>query len=224
MTGFSFSRWAFLLSRCGDAWSIDRVIRSYRAGPPVQPVAPSGEYNWPIKCVWLISALVFFAAGVAKLRFSGLAWITSDNMANMLLQHHYKSDPIVGWGKIIANYPLLCQTLAAGTIVLELGFVLAIFSRIARWLFVPGMFVMQVGIALLMGVVFTQFMFVYLFWIPWDALGRFILRHVRPDVRSTIRLLRRRLWDLPQDRHDPASPGRIASLRSIRHRQRLAGD
>lgn len=168
------------LSRCGDSWSLDRLLRSYRAGPPVAASAASGEYNWPVKMVWLLSSLVFFAAGVAKLRYSGLEWITSDNMANMLIQHHYKSDPIVGWGKVIANWPLVCKFLAAMTIFVELFFPLAMFNRWARWFFVASMFLMQVGIAVLMGVVFTQFMFVYLFWVPWDSVGRFVARAVSP--------------------------------------------
>jgi predicted DCC family thiol-disulfide oxidoreductase YuxK len=168
------------LSRCGEAWSLDRVLRSYRAGPPVVPVAASGEYNWPVKMVWLLSSLAFFAAGVTKLRVSGLDWITSDNMANMLLQHHYKSDPIVGWGKIIANYPFVCVALAAATILLEVLFPLAMFGRWARRVLVPGMFLAQFGIAVLMGVFFTQFMFVYLFWVPWDSLGNFFTRRIAP--------------------------------------------
>ena len=135
-----------------------------------------------MKCIWLLSSLVFFAAGVAKLRFSGLAWVTSDNLATMLLQHHYKSDPIVDWGKTIAGHALLCKILAAGTIAVEIGFPLAMFHRWLRWLFVSGMFFMQIGIALLMGVVFTQFMFVYLFWIPWDRIGRFAQRVLSPWI------------------------------------------
>ena len=31
------------LSRCGDAWSLDRIIRSYRAGPPVRPSRPAAN-------------------------------------------------------------------------------------------------------------------------------------------------------------------------------------
>jgi predicted DCC family thiol-disulfide oxidoreductase YuxK len=168
------------LSRCGDAWSLDRLLRSFRAGPPIRLDAPGGEYRWPVACVWLLTALVFFAAGVTKLRWSGLEWITSDNLANVLLQHQYKSDPLVDWGRAIARHPLLCKVLAGMTVALELLFPLALFSSRARWPLVGGMFVAQVGIALLMGVVFTQFMFVYLFWIPWYALGRFVLKRVAP--------------------------------------------
>jgi predicted DCC family thiol-disulfide oxidoreductase YuxK len=41
------------------------------------------------------------------------------------------------------------------------------------------MFLAQVGIYHLMGVLFLQFMFVYLFWVPWDRIGQVIERAVK---------------------------------------------
>lgn len=162
------------LSRCGDAWSIDAIIRSVRSDRPFHPSPLSGEYTWPIRCMCLLSALIFFAAGVAKLRFSGFAaWALSDNLATVLLQHKIKSQPPTDLGVWIAQIPWLYKSLAAGTIIVEVLFPLALFSRIARWTLVPAMFISQVGIALTMGVFFTQFMFIYLFWVPWDRVGRF---------------------------------------------------
>jgi predicted DCC family thiol-disulfide oxidoreductase YuxK len=172
------------LSRCGDAWSIDALRRSWRAGPPFAPTAQSGEYTWPVRCLWLLSALVFFAAGYAKLKTTGFAaWALSDNMAYTLLQHKYKGDPPTDWGVWIAQHPLLCRALAAGTIVLEIAFPLALVSKWARRALVPGMFLAQLGIGLTMGVWFTQFMFIYLFWIPFDAIGRFFQRLLAPRVQ-----------------------------------------
>jgi predicted DCC family thiol-disulfide oxidoreductase YuxK len=163
-------------SRCGDAWSIDAVIRSWR-GARVRDRVMSGEYTWPTRCVWLLTAMVFLAAGIAKLRLSGFsAWAMSDNMANVLLQHKYKSHPPTNWGVWIAQFPILYKTLAALTIIVEVAFPLALISRYARWVFVPSMFLMQVGIGLTMGVWFIQFMFIYLFWVPWDSIGRAIQR------------------------------------------------
>jgi predicted DCC family thiol-disulfide oxidoreductase YuxK len=165
------------LSRCGDAWSIDSIARSWRRGPPFAPPPTSGEYTWPIRCMWLLSALVFFAAGMAKLRLSGFsAWALSDNMAHILLQHKIKSEPPTDWGVWIAQIPWLYKTLAAATIIVEVLFPLALVSKLARRTLVPTMFLGQVLIALTMGVVFTQFMFVYLFWVPWDKLGRALRR------------------------------------------------
>ena len=64
--------------------------------------------------------------------------------------------------------------LAAATVVFESGFPLALFSRRARWIIVPVMVCIQVGIHMLMGIDFRQFMIVYLFWVPWDRVGLFV--------------------------------------------------
>jgi len=59
------------VSRCGAAWSLDRLIA--RARGKSKP-DPSGEYRWPVRAVWLILSPVSFAAGVSKLRHGGRAW------------------------------------------------------------------------------------------------------------------------------------------------------
>jgi hypothetical protein len=53
----------------------------------------------------------------------------------------------------------------------ELTLPLAIFSRWARWVLIPTIFVMQLGNDLLLGVAFRQFMLAYVFFIPWDWVG-----------------------------------------------------
>ena len=74
------------LSRCGDAWSLDAVIRRRRG---VAEPAASGEYRWPVRMVWLLLSIVFCAAGASKLVRSGFEWITSDHFALTLIQAHY---------------------------------------------------------------------------------------------------------------------------------------
>lgn len=160
-----------MLSHCDRRWTLDAVGRRRLISATSLP--PSGEYRWPVQMVRLLSAIVFFAAGIAKLKTSGLEWVFSENLRNVLLQHHVHSRPMVDWGIWIAGRPWLCQTLAAFTLSVELLFPLTLFSRRARWLLVTSMFLIQVGIAVVMGVVFTQFMFIYLFWLPvCDVFGR----------------------------------------------------
>ncbi|MGH7411838.1 MAG: thiol-disulfide oxidoreductase DCC family protein, partial [Candidatus Methylomirabilis sp.] len=43
--------------------------------------------------------------------------------------------------------------------------------RAARWTMVPGMFLIQTGILILMGPDFSHFLVCYLFWVPWDRVG-----------------------------------------------------
>ncbi len=173
------------LARCGDSWSVDRLIavaRRGRGSSAVRPV-PSGEYAWPVRLVWALMALIFLGAGVSKLRHSGFDWIVSDNLAIMLLQHVYQpvaqADPLVSWSFAVARARWLCQLLAGATIVLEVGYPLALISRRARWVIVPGAFLMQVGIRLLMGPTFHQFLICNLFWVPWDGVGRWLVCRFR---------------------------------------------
>jgi hypothetical protein len=160
-----------MLSDCGRCWSLDALLRRRLFGPEPPPPL-SGEYRWPVQMVRLLSAIVFFAAGMAKLKSGGLDWAFSDNLRNVLLQHHVHSRPMVDWGLWIAARPWVYQPLAATTLLIELLFPLVLFSRWARATLVPAMFLIQVGIALVMGVFFTQFMFIYLFWLPVFAVFR----------------------------------------------------
>ncbi len=163
------------LSRCGDAWSVDSLVRAARG---VANPQASGEYRWPIRMVWVLMSIVFFASGVAKLRRSGLEWITSDNMAIVLLQHQYNFfKPPLRLGFYIARFGWLCHAIAGGTVLLELTFPVVLFVGFLRKFIVPLTLLMQLGIGLLMGVWFTQFLFCYLFWVPWDRIRAALVRH-----------------------------------------------
>ena len=160
-------------ARCGDVLSLDAWWRHRRrdGGMEREGPAASGEYTWPIRMIWLAMSIIYFAAGFAKLRHSGLAWIFSDHIANLLIRHNYVGSPWTSWGLNLAQFGWLCQLMAAATIVVEVGFPLAMFSFRLRWILLPTAFLMHAGILLLMGPDFWQFLFCYVFWIPWRELG-----------------------------------------------------
>ncbi|MGH7175962.1 MAG: DCC1-like thiol-disulfide oxidoreductase family protein, partial [Tepidisphaeraceae bacterium] len=178
----------FALSRCGDGWSVDSLFRAWRSRQPRPRRAISGEYTWPIRFGWILLSIVFCAAGIAKLRISGLEWVTSDNLSNMILQHYYGEYSYPGFdlGPRIAQIKWLCRVMAGGTLVLEVFFPLVLFFRWARWVFVPGMFLAQIGIGVLMGVWFTQFMFIYLFFVPWQWIADRIVAFAQRFGRYTM--------------------------------------
>jgi hypothetical protein len=164
------------IARSGDDWSLDRVLRAWRRDPGrIAPVEWSGEYTWPIKFVQLVMALIFFAAGVAKIRHGGLAWITSNTMGIMLVQQQYhvaNADPLTRLGLTIAAHPWLCSILAASTMTFETIYPLALISARARAVIVPSVFLMQVGIRVVLGPTFGQYLICNLFWVPWDRVLR----------------------------------------------------
>jgi hypothetical protein len=161
-------------SRAGDAWSVDAWRRRARG---MATTARSPEYRWPIRAIWVTASLIFFAAGVSKLRHSGLTWIFSDHLAILLIRHQYfvsDGEPLTAWGPIIASYPWAARTLAAIAILTETLYPLSLFSRRARLLLVPGGIGFLIGIRLLMGPTFESFVMCNVFWVPWEFVFRLL--------------------------------------------------
>ncbi|HEV2292801.1 MAG TPA: hypothetical protein VGR35_03045 [Tepidisphaeraceae bacterium] len=163
------------LSRCGDALSLDAILRRKRVATTAAPSAEklpleSGEYRWPLRAVWLVLSMVFFNSAIAKLRRSGLEWALSENLSVLMVRLNYFNKPTTDWGLHLANIRGFGQLMGVGALAIELFFPLVLFSRIARWTLVPGAFLMQLGNKFLLGVDFTVFMFAYVFFIDWGWL------------------------------------------------------
>jgi hypothetical protein len=164
-----FASGALAFSRAADAYSVDAWIAARRGR--VRVAADRGEYTWPIKFVWVAMALIFCAAGISKLRHSGLDWIFSDNLALLLQRQQYHisdGEPWTNWGLWVAAHPWIARSMAGASVCIETLFPLALFSRTARFVLVPSGLLFLVGIRALMGPTFEQFMMCYVFWVPWD--------------------------------------------------------
>ena len=170
------------MSRAGDACSIDAWRRSRSVArrmaipgtaekrPGAAPLPESGEYTWPIRAIWVMTAVIFCSAGLSKLRHSGLQWVFSDHLAIVLVRHQYfvsDGEPLTSWGLTIAAYPWAPRLLAAISLATEVCYPLALFSRRARMVLVPSGIAFLVGIRLLMGPTFEPFVMCSVFWVPW---------------------------------------------------------
>ena len=161
-------------SRCGDLWSVDEWIRVRLRGRPPRATTTttSPEYTWPIRMVWMLLAMVFFLSGVQKLRESGLAWLTSGHLRYRLMEKNYPSGfgevPLVSWGWELGRSAWVGRFVAIFTLVMELGYPLALVWKWARWVFPAGTVLMLIGIRSLMGPPFELFVLCHLFWVPWE--------------------------------------------------------
>ena len=118
-------------------------------------------------------AMIYFEAGVSKLRHSGLGWITSGAMPFFLQQSQYHitdAEPLTNWGLWIGRHPWASHLLSAMGLSLELSYPLALFSRRLRWIIMPSGMMMQTGIAVLMGPNFYQMIICQLLWLPLDEI------------------------------------------------------
>lgn len=180
---------ALALAPSGAAWSVDAWWRRRRGR--VAPTA-SGAFHWPVRFVQVMMVTVFFAAGVAKLRVSGLEWIFSDNIRNTIIWHYYNFEPPFALGLWLAQFDVVARGLALASVALEVAAPLALIGTRARLLLVPSLYLMQLGFWALMGIAFPPYLFCYyLFWVPWDRLVARMRRRVRTeDHEFTLRAAR----------------------------------
>jgi len=154
-------------SRAADAWSVDAWLRKRRglAAPP-----PSAEYSWPVRFIAVLVVTMYGAAGLTKLKTTGLAWATSDNLRNLMLAHHFTHHPPTALGVWLANYPTLCHLLAAGALLLEISSPLALFNRYLYRAILPSLALLQFSIYLLLGVFFKHTLVTFACLLPFELL------------------------------------------------------
>lgn len=164
-----------LAARSADAWSLDaRRAAQDRAG------LTSRLHGWPLRTAAIVVAGAYFFAGVAKLVNSGPAWVTSDNL-RWALYASGDSDLAL----FIADRPWLAHALAAGTLLLELGFPLVLLWPRAAWIFVPGAVLFHLGIWLALGLDYSaQAATVVVVFVNWPVVVAML--RARPRPASTL--------------------------------------
>ena len=143
-----------------------------------RPAMPSGRrlidvaYGWPIRAAMIIVGLAYLFAGLQKLRYSGIDWVTTDNLRYVLWS---ASDSHAGPNQLalfIAGHDWMAHAFAAASLLTELGFILCLpFARLRR-LLVPAVVGLHVGIWLSMGLnYFPQVWAVIAVFVDWAWLA-----------------------------------------------------
>jgi hypothetical protein len=141
----------------GDAWSVRMRNR-----------APFGErYGWPVRTAMIVIVLAYFFAGVQKWRYSGFAWVTSDNLRWILYGQAHPD----GFALYVADRPLLAHAFAAGALLLETCFPLVLFVPRLRWIFIPAAVGMHVAIRVALGLDYSaQWLTTVIVFVNWPVI------------------------------------------------------
>ncbi len=123
------------LTDASAAYSLD----AKRAGAAGQsPPEPSRRFGFGLFLLAFISTLTYFLAGVAKLKVSGLDWITGDILRNHIA-HDNARKALLGdghslFGAWLVRHPWIFPPFAALSVFIELAAPLAVLSRrLGRW-------------------------------------------------------------------------------------------
>lgn len=175
-----------VLLACGqtasDAWTVhDPLRRAWSRWRGRSPLGPSAQdstvavahpaYGWPVRTAMVAVALAIFFAGFQKLRYSGVAWVTSNNLRWTLYAASDRSVHPDAIALFIAHRAWLAHLCALVTLVVELGFPLVLFKPRLRWLFIPGVLAMHVAIRLAIGLDYSaQGLTMLLVFVDWPVL------------------------------------------------------
>jgi hypothetical protein len=164
------------------AWSIPTPRRRAEGRQGALPVGVA--YGWPVRCAMLIIALAYLFVGLQKLRFSGLDWATTDNLRWVLYaSSDSHADPNV-LALFVADRAWLTHLLAAATLAVEIGFILCLPIPRLRWVFVPGVVGLHLGIWAAMGLNYSaQAAAVVIVFVNWTRVREWsretAFRHAR---------------------------------------------
>jgi len=135
------------LAPAAHAWSVD--ARRHRS-----PVAPARRYGWPLLLMSIITVLAYVLAGWAKLRTSGLDWITGSVLRDQIAQDNLLKElfgaPSSPLASTVLSHAWLFPPMAAFAMVVELGAPVALLGGRWRDVWVGAAWVFHLGILVLM--------------------------------------------------------------------------
>jgi hypothetical protein len=150
-----------LAPSAADAWSLD----ARRRGTPVEA---SARHGWPIKLVSSITVLAYVIAGVAKLRNTGLDWITTDFLRNYVAFDALRKvelgsvhSPLGGY--VAENFPRSFRPAAGFSLLAEVAAPLALVHRKIAYVWIAAVVMFHAGVLALMAILFPYPLFLFAF-------------------------------------------------------------
>lgn len=148
------------LGASADAWSLD--ARRRQANGLVR-AADDPRYGWPLRLAAAITIGTYMLAGIAKLRHSGLEWISSDILRNYIAFDNLRKvelgDNYSQLGAALSRHPAIFPPLAALSIGFEVFAPIAFINRRIAWIWSLTAWGFHVGVLGLMWIFFPYPLF-----------------------------------------------------------------
>ncbi len=148
--------------------------------------------GWSLRLAQFHLASIYLLAGISKLRRVGPAWASGENQRRWLVAFAEETQLRVfkSVGPWLASHMALCWVIGVTALLLDLFFVVAVFSRRSRWILVPLAVAGHIGILLSLNIFFINLPQLLVF-VNWEALRGFFraarLARESPESPSTPR-------------------------------------
>ncbi|MDY6786082.1 MAG: hypothetical protein SW833_26635 [Cyanobacteriota bacterium] len=175
---------------CGDGLSVDRRRRIAKG----EVIAPADEYlpiyGWSRYACWIVMAFVYLSAGLSKVTKGGLLWWHPTNIQVIVFKDSLNPAWVdFGLGLHLISAPkFFFAFLGLMGLLVELGYVAVLFSRIARYIFPPLMGMIHLGILLLQNVAFFDLMLLQVIFYDFTKIRQAITQKKRGATVPEIAL------------------------------------
>jgi hypothetical protein len=158
---------------CGDAFSLDS-LRSDKKAVEAAQSRPGFVYGYPILLMRLLLAWSYFSSALIKLRVAGLGYLSPDNFPTLAIENsldnlHATHLRAAFWLPQVREY---LPVFVALTLLWELSFPLAVWSRRARFPILAAGIMFHFGTLIFMNVFFPFHLAMYLVFVDWPAVAR----------------------------------------------------
>lgn len=157
---------ALAFTPCGDVWSVDSFLQRTRAriGDVV--------YGFPILLLRGLLAWSYFSSALIKLRVAGLDYFNSDNLPTVAILHSLDNlhDTQHRLAFMLPSALQFTGPVALLTVLWELAFPLAIFSKVARRIILPFGIIFHVATIFFMNISFPYHLAAYAVFVDWPRL------------------------------------------------------
>ena len=157
---------------CGDDFSLDHWLGRKRAGQS------SFIYGYPVLLMQVLMAWVYFSSALVKMRVAGLKYLSADNLPVLAIFHsldnlHDTGFRLAFW---LPQVRVVLPFVVGLVLVWELFFPVAIVWRRARWWILGFGVLFHVATLFLMNIFFPYQLAMYLVFVDWDKVGKWINR------------------------------------------------
>jgi len=157
---------------CGDDFSLDHWLGRKRAGQS------SFIYGYPVLLMQSLMAWVYLSSALVKMRVAGLKYLSADNLPVLAIFHsldnlHDTGFRLAFW---LPQVRVVLPFVVGLVLVWELFFPVAIVWRRARWWILGFGVLFHVATLFLMNIFFPYQLAMYLVFVDWDKVGKWINR------------------------------------------------
>jgi hypothetical protein len=163
----------FACSKAHDFYSVDAwLLRKHQSSTVV---ADPSDYSWTRSLILFNVSMMYFAAGLAKIRYSGFSWASAKSFLRHLgIARDNFHASIPEWTnplfEAMVAHPWLASTVGSLVLALELSSPITFFYSRLRPYYLIGWVLLHLGIAFFMGIT-VSFWFIPIFFIilPWEG-------------------------------------------------------